>query len=307
MSSTINYTTIEPYLVKATVQGDNLHCTIRIEEKTFEIEAPILPVDSGRAALGALVKNPSRVGSFLGRVFRRAFAKPVEAEEGEQETNEEGEPTTKVKSKRRYSSLEIEAAAVRAFEQILDQIIYVETTDKWHLVSNFSAFEAFIRQNPLKETMDKRMMSRMLVEMARMDGRISERERLFIDQFVNIESARLATLMQAPKLKADDVEQVSEAGRPTVFLVVAAGALSDDRLQGEEERRLFQFADWFGFDVAQRQRLLDMAQDYTLELAIRARFHRLRPEGLRQLAEHTGVSFEVAQQVYDRIKVAREA
>lgn len=296
----IDYTTIESYLVKKTVQGDQLQCIIRIEEQTFEVDAPILPVDGGRAALGALVKNPSRVGSFLGRVFRGAFAKPAVVEE-------EGEDGTRVTSKRRYSLLEIEAAAVRAFKQILDQIVYVETTDKWHLVSNFSTFEAFIRQNPLKDTKDKRMMSWMLVEMARMDGRISERERLFIDQFVNIESARLATLMQAPKLKADDCEQVSETGRPTVFLVVAAGALSDDRLNDDEERRLYQFADWFGFDVAQRQRLLDIAQDYTLELAIRSRFHRLRPEGLVQLAEQTGVSLEVAQQVYERIKAAREA
>lgn len=300
---TINYKTIEPYLVKETIQGDKLCCIIRVEEQTFEVEAPILPVDVGRAALGALVKNPSRVGSFLGRLFRGAFAKPTTIEGDNDNTDEDDET---LKPKRRYSSLDREAAAVRAFEQILDQIIYVETTDKWHLVANFSPFEAFIRQNPLKDTQDKRMMSRMLVEIVRMDGRISERERLFIGQFVNIESARLATLMQAPKLTANDCEQVSEHGRPTVFLVVAAGALSDDRLNGGEERRLYQFADWFGFDVGERQRLLDMAQDYTLELAIRARFHRLQPESLDQLAEDMGVTLEVAQKFYRRIKAAKE-
>ena len=299
--TSIDFNSIEPYLVKKKIEGEVVHCTFRVEEQTFEVTAPILPLED-RPVLGALVANPGLVGTLVGRFFRGAFARKNEPSET---TDGETEAPSRPR-KRRYASVEIEAAVVRAFKEILDQIVYVETTDKWHLVSNFSAFEAFIRQNPLKETADKRLMSRMLVEMARMDGRISERERLFIAQFVNVESARLATLMQAPALTADDCEQASAKGRPTIYLVVAAGALSDDRLKGEEQRRLYQFADWFGFDASKRQRFLDMAQDYTLELAIRARFTRLRPELLRELAEQMGVAQELAQQVYDRVAAARQ-
>lgn len=274
-----------------------MYCTFKIEERSFEAEAPILPVEDQRAVLGVLVSNPGRVGSLLSRVWRSFFTKQEETE-----TDEEGQP----KPERHFSVLEKETAVVRAFEGILDEIIYIETTDKWHLVSNFSAFEAFIRQRPLKTRADKQLMSRMLVEMARLDGRISERERLFIDQFVNVESTRLANLMQAPALTADDCEEATEEGRPTIFLVVAAGALSDDRLKGEEERRLYAFAEWFGFDAQKRQHLLDMAQDYTLELAIRNRIHRLRPEQLEVLADEMGVSLEFAKEVYSRVKVIHD-
>ena len=180
----LTYRSIQPYLVAQQIDEDTLHCTFEIEEEKFESSAPIIAVDK-KVDLGKLVSNPSKVRSMLGQVLRRTVGKSKVLEAQQKASNTS------------HSAASLERAVVHAFEGILGQIVYMETTEKWHLVTQFSSFEVFLRQHPLRERYDKKIMARMLVEITRADGRITEQERLFFKHFLNEDTGRLSVLMQA--------------------------------------------------------------------------------------------------------------
>lgn len=285
----LSYRFIQPYLVAQTIEEDTLYCTFNIEATKLESQASIVEIDK-KVDLGHLVSNPHKVRSMLGRMLRRTVGKSKVVEAQKESANTS------------HSAMALEAAAVQAFEGILDQVVYIETTDKWHLATQFSDFEVFLRQNPLREVYDKKIMARMLVEIARADGRITEQERLFFKHFLNKETGQLSMLMQAPSLVEKDCMKVSEAGRPTVFLVVVAAALADYDIQIEEEDRLLYYANLFGFDKAKRRALLAIAQEYTLELAIKAEPRLWSELEIVALAQGMKASAEIAHQVYQRQK-----
>lgn len=288
----ITYTSIQPYLSEQYIEEDTLYCTFKIEGEQLESSAPIVEVDQ-KVDLSKLVSNPSKVRSLLGRMVRRAVGKSkvLEAQKAAPHS---------------YSAAALERAVVQAFEGILDQIVYIETTDKWHLVTQFSNFEVFLRQHPLQERYDKTIMARMLVEMTRADGRITEQERLFFEHFLNEDTGRLSVLMQAPALVDQDCSRVSPAGRETVFLVVAAAALADYNIQAEEQEKLVEYANLFGLTVSRRKELLAIAQEYTLELALKAEPRLWSEIELLELAQKINCPTEIAIQVYQNYKNKQE-
>lgn len=288
----INYRAIQPYLIEQYIEEDSLYCTFKIEGEKLESSAPIIEIDK-KVELTKLVSNPSKVRSLLGKAVRRAIGKSKVLEA------QKAAPTS-------YSTAALERAVVQAFEGILDQIVYIETTDKWHLATQFSNFEVFLRQNPLQERYDKTIMARMLVEMTRADGRITEQERLFFEHFLNEDTGHLSVLLQTPALVEQDCLKVSAAGRETVFLVVAAAALADYDIQAEEQEKLVEYANLFGLETGRRKELLAIAQEYTLELALKAETRLWSEVELIELAQKINCPTEIAIQVYQNYKNKQE-
>lgn len=286
----ITYKSIQPYTIAEVQQGETMYCRFLVEEREFEAEAEIEQADESKG-LGVIVKNPNKMRSMLLRVLNRGVRK---------KKNEEEEEQPQVY----FSKRELEAAVVRAFESILDEIIYIETTGKWRLATHFSDFEVFIRQNPLTESYDKKIMSRMLVEMARADGRIEEEERLFFSHFLNNEMTRLSDLITAPYLSKSDCEKVTEDGRLTIFVVVAAVALTDKQLEVEEQEKLNRFAEIFGLTKQKQQELFQIAQDYTLETALKIQTKALNKEELHAFADKIGMDRAHAEQVQAKFKAS---
>lgn len=285
----LSYRSIQPYLIAQHIDENILYCTFEIEAEKFESSASIIEVDQ-TLDLSQLVNNPSNLRAMLSRMLRHTVGK-----------NKVLEAQKKV-SNVSYSIAALEAAAVRAFEGILNQVVYMETTDKWHLATQFSSFEVFLRQNPLRERYDKKIMARMLVEMARADGRITNQERLFFKHFLNEDTGRLSVLMQAPTLVQQDCMKVSEAGRETVFLVVAAAALTDHTIEKEEEKKLLHFSKMFGLTQARQGKLLAIAQEYTLEMAVKSEPGLWSEADIITLAKQMKCSVEIATKVYQRQK-----
>lgn len=278
----LTYKSIQPYLIEEVQQGEIMYCKFRIEEQEFEAEARIEKAGASKG-LGLIVKNPNRMRSMLLRALNKGI--------GKKQVIDEKVPQVY------FSKKELEAAVVLAFESILDEIVYIETTDKWRLATHFSAFEVFISQNPLKEHYDKKIMSRMLVEMARADGRIEEEERLFFSHFLNDEMGRLSDLIIAPYLTKDDCRKVSENGRFTIFLIIAAVALTDNQLEVEEQAKLNRFAEIFGLKAQKQQELFQIAQDYTLEIILKVETKPLDLEKLYAFADKIAMDRAHAKEV----------
>lgn len=278
----LTYKSIQPYITGEVQQGEIMYCRFLVEEREFEAEAGIEKVEESKG-LGIIVKNPNKMRSMLLRVLNKGMKKKrVQDEEAPQIY---------------FSKKELETAVVRAFESILDEIVYIETTDKWHLATQFSDFEVYIRQNPLTEQFDKKIMSRMLVEMARADGRIEQEERLFFSHFLNDEMGRLSDLITAPYLTKSDCKKVSKNGRLTIFVIVAAVALTDNQLEVEEQEKLDRFAEIFELSAKKQQKLFQIAQDYTLETMLKVQTMPLDTDQLYAFADKIAMDRAHAVQV----------
>lgn len=278
----LTYKSIQPYLIEEVQQGERMYCKFLVEEQEFETEVVIEKANESKG-LGLMVKNPNKMRSVLLRALNKGIRKKKATEEEVPQIY--------------FSKKELEAAVVLAFETILDEIVYIETTDKWHLATQFSDFEVFIRQNPLKEDYDKKIMSRMLVEMARADGRIEEEERLFFSHFLNEEMGRLSDLITAPYLTKADCKKVSDSGRLTIFVIVSAVALTDNELEGEEQQKLDRFAEIFEIKAQKQQKLFQIAQDYTLEIMLKVEAKPFALEELHAFADKIAMDRTHAEQV----------
>jgi hypothetical protein len=285
----LTYKSIQPYITGEVQQGEIMYCRFLVEEREFEAEVGIEKIDESNG-LGVMVKNPNRMRSMLLRVLNKGIRSKKALEEDTPQIY--------------FSKKELEAAVVLAFESILDEIIYIETTGKWHLATQFSDFEVYIRQHPLKENLDKRIMSRMLVEMARADGRIGQEERLFFSHFLNDEMGRLSDLITAPYLNKEDCKKVTKRGRLTIFVIVAAVALVDNQLQVEEQDKLDRFAEIFEMAAKKRQELFQIAQDYTLETKLKVQTKPLSLNALHDFADKIAMDRVHAEQVQAKFKAS---
>ncbi|WP_052597503.1 hypothetical protein [Aureispira sp. CCB-QB1] len=283
----LTYKAIQPYIVAEVQQGEMMYCRFLIEEREFEADATIEKIEDA-SGLGIIVKNPNKMRSMLLRALNKGVRR--------KETATENTPPVY------FAKKELEAAVVRAFESILDEIVYIETTGKWRLATHFSEFEVYIRQHPLTENYDKKIMSRMLVEMARADGRIEQEERLFFSHFLNNEMGKLSDLITAPYLTKSDCQKVSLHGRLTIFVIVAAVALTDNQFQIEEQEKLSRFAEIFELTAEQEKELFRMAQDYTLEIKLKVTGKALSIEALHEFADKIAMECQRAEQIQAKFK-----
>lgn len=281
----LSYKAVKPYLKEAVRQGNNLHCIFEIEEEQFESEVAIQKVNP-QEKFGKIVQTPTIMRSILLRMLKKQATSKTATEEPLED----------------FSAKDIQAATVHAFEQITNEIVYLETTDKWHLATQFSAFEVYIRQNPLTAIYDKKIMSRMLVEMARADGQIAEKERLFFEHFLNEETGQLRDLIGAPFLSLKDCKQVSAKGRATIFLIVAAVALTDNSFDDRESEKLQHFAQLFELSKEQQTELFQIAQEYTMEMTIKINQGDMKEEELYSFADQIGMDRALAEQVKIRVQ-----
>jgi DhnA family fructose-bisphosphate aldolase class Ia len=141
----------------------------------------------------------------------------------------------------------------------------------------------------------------MLVEMARADGRIEEQERLFFEHFLNEETGRLADLMRAPVLTPKDCKEVTANVRSTIFMLVAAVALTDNEFNERERQQLDRFARLLNFEEAEQLELLSVAQTYTIEVAYKAQKGNLSTEELYTIANQIGMHEDAAATAYQSI------
>jgi len=284
----ITYKSIEHYIVSQEQVGSNLVCKFHIENKDFEVEAAIEATSKSNAVLVADIVKSSRMRSILVGVLKKAVGN---------KSNKERKDGDSIQ----FSKRDKEAAVVAAFRSITSELVFVETTNKWRLATEFSEFERRIKQNSLTEHYDKKIMSRMLVEMARADGRIEEKERLFFDNFLNDETGRLSDLMRASYLSAADCEKVSHKAKAIIFMIVAAVALTDNHFDKVEQEKLNHFAKMFKFEQKVQDNLLSIAQDYTIEVAIKAQNKKLSKEELHAFADKIGMDRAAAEKTQIRL------
>ncbi len=282
----ISYKSIKPYILDERLEGSKMFCKFQIESEVFEAEGVIKAgVKKGSERVTSMVKNTAigRMRSMVLGVLRRAvgggFAATVTSMAGNEILRQQTDGI-------RYNAKDKEGAVVRAFESIAPELTF--DNGKWRLATEYSEFEKIIKRSPLTKAYDKKILARMLVEMARADGNIAKEEKAFFNDFLNSETGNLASLMRAPAISIVECEEVSKEAQEVVFMLTVAVALADDEFADEERLKLDEYAQMFNFKEQKAAELITLAQDYTIEAVIKSKGKMTR-DALYTFAESIGM------------------
>lgn len=272
----ITYESIKPYILEEKVDGSKVNCKFQIESEVFEAFSNVKTnAKDGTARVKKMLTNTAlgRARSMVLRVLRKAvgggFAGTAVSMAGN-EVMRQGTDGLKV------PKADKEAAVVRAFEKISLELAYED--GKWRLATEFSEFEKLIKRSPITKSYDRKILARMLVEMARADGKVEAEEKAFFDDFLNSETGSLGELMRAPSISMVECEEVTKEARENVFMIVAAVALTDNEFADEEQLKLDEYSQMFEFTERKHEELLRFAQDYTIETYIKSKGQMSRDE-----------------------------
>jgi tellurite resistance protein len=264
----ITYESIRQYIIEESLEGSRVTCKFQIDNEVFDSVGTIKAGGKkGAARVKNMVKTTAlgRMRSVVLRVLRKAvgggFAGTAVSMAGN-EAMRQGTDGIK------YSKKEQQAAVVMAFEKISLELAY--EGGQWRLATEFSEFEKLMKRNPLTKAYDRKILARMLVEMARADGSIEPEEKAFFDDFLTEETGKLGELVRSPAVSVVECEEVSKEGKDNVFMIVAAVALTDNEFADEEKLKLEEYSQMFEFTDAKHHELLRLAQDYTIESWIRS-------------------------------------
>jgi uncharacterized tellurite resistance protein B-like protein len=127
------------------------------------------------------------------------------------------------------------------------------------------SFAGLIQQADLSSSLDRRVMVRMLAEVALADGHISDSERMIL-KALGASPSDIETT-HAP-LEIDDLEETTVSAREAMVAMAMAVAYSDEEMDPDEVSRLEFYAEGFGISRMRRSQLDRMAREHLVELMV---------------------------------------
>jgi tellurite resistance protein len=297
----ITYESIKPLILEERLEGSTMHCKFKVEGEVFEAKNAVR-VDSTNT--GNKIKSMvrlnliSRMRSSLMRVIRSAVGGGVAGNTAAMVGNEVVRSKT---SGTNYSASDKKNAVVEAFDRISFNFYYDEESSSWKIARRLSEFERRIKANPVTLPYDKKTLARLLIEMAKADGQIAQEEKEFFQEFLDDDTGSFAELMRAATLSRVELEEVSREAKENVFMITVAVALADKEFDQSEEDKLVEYADMMGIDERQKDELIKMAQDYTIESAIQLSGEMTRDE-IYSFADRIGMAREEAERAQIRFE-----
>ncbi|MCP4438244.1 MAG: TerB family tellurite resistance protein [Aureispira sp.] len=298
----ITYSLIKDTIVEEKIEGGKLYCTFKIEGEVFEETGFVKSDNKGAAKVTRMVKTTAigRMRSVVLRVLRKAvgggFAGTMVSMGGAEAIRQQTDGA-------QFSRADKEKATVGAFQKVLKggEIFYDDENKRWRVSRELSAFEKKLKRDPLESPYDRKILARMLVEMARADGSIAAEEKEFFENFLTEETGSLGQLMRAPSVSVVECEEISEELQGTVFMIVAAVAITDHDFDESEKQKLMEYSEMFGFKDDKRDELMVMAQDYTVEAYVKAKGEMSRDD-LYAFADRIGMKRDDAERAQIRLE-----
>ncbi len=201
---------------------------------------------------------------------------------------------------------EVQAGIVAAFASVRGRFVWDAERGEWVSASAaaelMSAFQRQLAQHPATHPYDRQVLARMLVEVARADGRVAAEEQTWLTELIGPDQGSLAQLAQRPPLTAAELSQTSHDDVRVSLLTTAwALALVDERFDPGERSLLERWGQGLGLRPAQVAKARDAAAGHLLDEALE-RMHawgghdaHARQE-LYALAARMGISRQAAEQ-----------
>ena len=175
------------------------------------------------------------------------------------------------------SKSEREQAVVDAFQSIQRKFSWDKVNNRWLSAKaakeTLSPFEQQQQQFPVQHPYDLQILSRMLVEIANADGRISREEGEWLMSMLDPSHGSIDSLLQRPRLTPAELQQTTKgAVRETMLMLVWALALSDEEFAAQEKDLLQTFASSFALSYTQVLSVQKKSQMYILDNAMETMF-----------------------------------
>jgi hypothetical protein len=276
-SGNLSFQAISPLIAHKEVRGRNLEITFRCPISGEEHKARHnVPVDR---STGAQVKRRveqsmawsvrSAVANTLRSVFGTGMVGRIAGDAAWAVLSEVGRNS----GESSLSSAEEQAGILAAFEQVRPRFAWDPHKNAW--VSAKAAqellgdFERQLQQHPPTHPYDRHIMARMLVEIARSDGRLGDEEAGWLTECITPDLGSTAELAARPPLTSAELGTCSPGGiRESLLLMAWTMALLDEELAQAEQARLKMYAQGLGLPGPRVEAVRRMAQRWILDQAL---------------------------------------
>lgn len=171
------------------------------------------------------------------------------------------------------SARERQAAILAAFQGVAQQFVW--DSNRGHWISSraaqdqLSPFEQQLANHPVSHQYDRGILARMLVEIARADGRLTSDENAWLNDFLGPEMAAISDLANRPALSDAELNETTRGElRTTLMMLAWAMAIVDEHFDATEQAALQRFAGGLRLSNAQIQAARDAAQGYIIDQAL---------------------------------------
>jgi hypothetical protein len=209
-------------------------------------------------------------------------------------------------SSQTLSSREQADALVEAFRSVQNQFVWDAQRNTWistgAMQESMSDFERMLAQAPIAHPYDRQIMARMVVEIAKGDGRLSSEESTWLTEVLTPELGGVSELASRPPLTSAELGSTSHGSVRKSLLVLAwAMALVDEEMAAAEKALLDHFAAGLRMPGPDVESCRKAAQTYILDQAMDRMFawgghDEYARAQLYGLAERIGMPVHEAQE-----------
>lgn len=296
----ITYTAIEPLLADSRIEGNIIFCTFQAPGSDRAVEAKSV-IRKSRSVKNQVIDVAKRnvmmevrraayrmVGSLLGRGMVGRTARSVVASTLSQQHQQLSNT---------FSREDKENAIVEAFKTVAPQFVRDEATNTWRTPKELSEFDKRMLEQPVKNSFDLRMLKRMVVHLAGVNGDISLEEKVFLEEHLGLSHLEIDELYIEEPVLAVECEEISPEAKETLFLMVYAVALADNHLDEKEKEQLDRYAAMLDLSAATVEQLALIARQHLLEGALAMGSSR---ERILDLGQQLGMDEKEALRTYIR-------
>lgn len=285
----ITYELIQPLIISEEVNGSKMTCQFEVPGTGEVIEATAsIKRDKGlksqiQKRVTRTVTSKARVSAS--RMVRGILGGGMLGRIGSQVMNTASREMTQNLT-RGYNSTEKQMAVVQAFNSVAQHFKYDDVlgwkknsvvveekskkreqtanTERKQVSNSASDFEKLVARSPISNNFEKEVLARMLIEIAKADGGISNDEEDFLKEFI----PNYDQVTSRPLLNPIECEEVSRNSKMTMFTTAWVIALVDLEINPLEIAKLDEFADWFGLSDKNYDEAVRMAKSYILEQSL---------------------------------------
>lgn len=166
-----------------------------------------------------------------------------------------------------YTAAQKEAAVVEAFKRVQREFTRNPVSGKWSETELVSDFSKQLLDYPINGDYDKKILARMLMEIARVDGQVSEEEEEILDLFVNRHEIHRDTYLQE-SLNYAELEGCSPKAKGSLFMLAATMVLSDKIIDQNEKGLLAHYANGLSIERNEANSYILLAKKFIVENAL---------------------------------------
>ena len=302
-----SYSAIEPLISDLKVQGRTINIMFQCPLSQETVSAR-QHVNKSRT-MGSQVKQSAQrsamyaAQNMLSQVIREVFGYNLFGRVASDVTRKTVHSANSALSNS-LSKAEKEQAIVDAFQSVSRKFTWDKANNRWIsakvVQEALSPFEAQQQQFPISHPYDLQILSRMLVEAANADGRISSEEQEWLINILDPNHGSIESILERPKLTKAELQQLSKGGvRETILMLVWTLTLCDEDFAHKEKALLKDFSSHLGLTSTQINSVRKKAQNYILDNAMETMFgwgghDRFSRQNLLELAQNIGLSQDEA-------------